>query len=320
MHIIISNIIRFESHCHQTIDWVEMGSLAMLNSRAFLPSRPSHCMVKHQKHRNIHIRSSSNEGRESMCTVSQSLTLFSLDPDYTDDQVSEVIDSTWSLQYMVRGPVCGSAGSVLMAMVPKRKEDGIVKEFNNCILFRYASESAMDQFMAHGKTKYMLDEVSREKTTRGVVSLTFSVKVPNELEAIFRRGDEWEQGYELFMGLHAQQQDDADEFLDLLCQLALSSAHGAVQAAHGPVTGMLNHTLHDDQQHMDVFECERICTIRFADDKAMLESFLQSPPMQAVITGDERSPVTLSWGLVQYIVAPPDPDQKGSSSSTTSNI
>jgi len=255
-----------------------------------------------------------------MCTVSQSLTLFSLDPDYTDDQVSEVIDSTWSLQYMVRGPVCGSAGSVLMAMVPKRKEDGIVKEFNNCILFRYASESAMDQFMAHGKTKYMLDEVSREKTTHGVVSLTFSVKVPNELEAIFRRGDEWEQGYELFMGLHAQQQDDADEFLDLLCQLALSSAHGAVQAAHGPVTGMLNHTLHDDQQHMDVFECERICTIRFADDKAMLESFLQSPPMQAVITGDERSPVTLSWGLVQYIVAPPDPDQKGSSSSTTSNI
>jgi hypothetical protein len=205
-----------------------------------------------------------------------------------------------------------------MAIVPEDKENGIVKEFNNCILFRYASQSAMDQFMSHGKTKYMLDEISREKTTHGVVSLTFSAKVPNELEAIFRRGDEWEQGYELFMGLDAKQQDDADEFLDLLCQLALSSAHGAVQAAHGPVIGMVNHTLHDEQQQMDVFACDRICSIRFADDEATLESFLKSPPMQAVITGDERSPVTLSWGLVQHIVAPQDGDQKNSSSSTTS--
>lgn len=274
--------------------------------------------MKHPRHRYIYARSSSDGARERICTVSQSLTLFSLDPDYTDDQVSEVIDSSWSLQYMVRGPVCGSAGSVLMALVPESEDNDMLKEFNNCILFRYASQSAMDQFMGHGKTKYMLDEVSRENTTRGVISLMFTVKVPNELEAIFRRGDEWEQGFELFMGLHAQQEDDSDEFLDLLCQLALSSAYGAVQAAHGPVTGMVNHTLHDVQQHMDVFECDRICAIRFADDKAMLESFLQSPPMQAVITGDERSPVTLRWGLVQHIVAPSDPDQKDSSSSTTS--
>lgn len=279
-----------------------------------MPGIPSriHCSRYHHTSYVDRVRSST-EGRENMCTVSQSLTLFSLDPDFTDDQISEVIDSTWSLQYMVRGPICGSAGPVLMTIVPEDTEQGVVKECTNCILFRYASQSVMDQFMSHGKTKYMLDEISREKTTHGVVSLTFSVKVPNELEAIFRRGDEWEQGYELIVGLHSgQNPDDAEEFLDLVCQLALSSAHGAVQAAHGPVIGTVNHTLHDDTRQVGGFECDRICTIRFADDKATLESFLQSPPMQAIITGDDRSPVHLNWGLVQHIIPPSDKDQKAS--------
>lgn len=253
-------------------------------------------------------------GRENTCNVCQSLTFFSLDPEFTDNDISEVIDGTWSLQYMVRGPICGSAGPVLIAIVPGGKgEEDAVKGYNNCILFRYASDTAMDQFMSHGKTKYMLDEISREKTTRGVVSLTFSAKIPNELEAIFRRGDEWEQGYELFLGLQdAERHPDADEFLDLLCQLALSSAHGAVQASHGPVTGIINHTLHDEQEQAHVFECDTICSIRFVGDDSVIESFLHSPPMQAIITGDKRSPVTLSWGVVQHIVPPPEKDQGGS--------
>lgn len=269
---------------------------------------------------------SSPQERETIptCNVSQSLTLFSLDPEYTGEQISEVIDSTWSLQYMVRGPICGSAGPVLMAMLPHTTEDAdqaIVQRYNNCILFRYASESAMSEFMSHGKTKYMLDEISRDKTTHGVVSLTWTVRVPNELEAIFRRGQEWEQGYELCIGLDtsSSEGDDAEEFLELLCHLAVSSAYGAVQATHGTMTGIINHTLHDatgDEQHARMFACDRICMVRFAtDEPTVVESFLQSPPMQAIITGDERSPVSLSWGLVQHIVAPPENDS-GASSTT----
>ena len=245
------------------------------------------------------------------CQVAESLTVFSLTPDLDNEHVSEVIDTCWSLQYMVRGPVCGSAGPVITGLVSAgtgSHQATSLEQFNNCILFRYASEKTMQDFLSHLKTKYMLDEVAKEKTSVGVVTVTFKTHVPNELESIFRRGAEWEEGYELILGLDrstdGSTDEDIEEFLQLTEGLASSSAFGAVQAAHGPVLDVINHTLQSEDilhTYDDQFKCEKIFIARFPQDSSTVESFLQSPPMQAVIQGDTRSPVSLAWGIIMEV-------------------
>jgi hypothetical protein len=256
--------------------------------------------------------------------VSQSLTIFSLPDTATADQVSEVVDGAWSLQYMVRGPVCGSAGSIEQGFLPATGGTAANKEkllgaFNNAVLFRYANADALHGFMSHPKTKLMLDELSSSEraSTNGIVSMTFSVDVPNELEAIFRRGDEWEEGVELFVGLHRRAsgtQEDAAEFMALINQLATSSAYGALQSGVGDVEAIVHHSLHDESSKkdevLDLFASDMIYTVRF-QDASQLEAFMAAPPLQAILNHDDRAPVALTWGVVQRIVSPEENDKVG---------
>lgn len=275
--------------------------------------------------------------------VPQTLTLFSLPENSSTEQISEVVDGAWSLQYMVRGPVCGSAGSIETSLLPTSvtssvneedaKRQALLASFNNAVLFRYANMETLDGFMSHAKTKLMLDEMSSDasKSTRGIASLTFSVDVPNDLESIFRRGDVWEDGVELFMGLRrtgGEDADDADadavEFMALVNQLATSSAYGALQSGVGRVAsgdgstqGVTFHSLHDETGAREEVEsllgCEMIYAVRFEDDKG-LEGLLQSPPMQAILNWDDRAPVGLCWGVVQRIVSPEANEKVGKTS------
>jgi hypothetical protein len=272
------------------------------------------------------------QATSSMMNVAQTLTLFSLPTDSTDDQVSEVVDSAWSLQYMVRGPVCGSAGSIEQVIVPSNLSDDAgdradMTAFNNCVLFRYSNKAAMEQFMSNMKTKLMLDEMSTDssKSTQGIASLFFSVDVPNELEAIFRRGDEWEEGFELFLGLEMKgPEGDCAEFMTLVGQLATSSAYGALQSGVGGVEEVVYHSMHTEsgsdsdstrRKVIESLKCDQIYAVRFGgEDTTSLEAFLQCPPMQAILNHDDRSPVHLRWGTVQRIVSPDKNDKVGSSS------
>lgn len=267
-------------------------------------------------------------------TVPQTLTLFSLPVDASPEQISEVIDSAWSLQYMVRGPVCGSAGSIETSLLPTSvtssvneedaKRQALLASFNNAVLFRYANQETLNGFMSHAKTKLMLDEMSTDasKSTRGIASLTFSVEVPNDLESIFRRGDSWEEGVELFMGLRGTgaAEEDIAEFMALINQLATSSVYGALQSGVGRVAndagerGVTFHSLHDESgargEVEDLLGCEWVYAVRFEDDKG-LEGLLQSPPMQAILNWDDRAPVGLCWGVVQRIVSPEENEKVG---------
>jgi len=260
----------------------------------------------------------------------QTLTLFSVPGTADADLVSEVVDSAWSLQYMVRGPVCGSAGSIETSLLPSpaaQDRERLLAAFNNAVLFRYANRETLEGFLSHAKTKLMLDEMSSDegKSTHGIASLAFSVEVPNELEAIFRRGDEWENGVELFMGLDDRTADggsaeeDVLEFFTLVNQLATSSAFGALQSGIGRVDALIFHSLHDETATetraavVDLLQCRFVYAVRFAD-QSQLEALLQSPPMQAILNGDDRSPVRLHWGIVQRIVSPEENDKVGKAS------
>lgn len=225
--------------------------------------------------------------------------------DLQEQDISEAIDKCWSLQYMVRGPICASAGPVVTSIVPNIDGgSGIpMEKMNHCIQFRYSNRETMEKFLDDFRAKNMIRDISEKMTDVGFVTCTFSTKVMNELESIFRRGAEWDEGFELFLGMKKAQDcvenSDVEEFLTLTQELASSSAFGAVQCVSGPVIDIKAHE-EKAQAIAKSLDCDLILMARFGSDQ-QVEGFLQSPALQAVLQRDERSPVHAHWGFVMEI-------------------
>ena len=131
----------------------------------------------------------------------------------------------------------------------------------------------------------------------------FQTSVPNELEAIFRRGSGWDDGVELVLALAVQpgaSSEDVREFLDLTQQLATSSAFGAVQAAAGPGVGTRSHGGTGDAADALPLP-EFVMLVRF-ESKEQADEFARCPPMAAVLQGDARSPLRALWAAGLEIV------------------
>lgn len=155
----------------------------------------------------------------------------------------------------------------------------------------------------------MLD-TSAPKIASTVATLSFSSLIPNELEAIFRRGSEWDEGYEMIVALKVQpgsKEDDAIEFLDLTQQLATSSAYGAVQAGAGKCSSFVPHGSAESTRSSVSFEeitPDYIMSVRF-QTKEQLLAFVKCPAIAAVLEGDERSPIKAVWAG-SLVITPSD--------------
>jgi len=142
----------------------------------------------------------------------------------------------------------------------------------------------------------------------GVATVCFQNAVPNELETIFRRGQEWEAGLELILALARQpgsSEADADEFLHLTQQLAVSSAFGAVEANFGECMEVLHHAGENSIEKPDI-----MMLIRFQTTD-QLSQFVRCPPIAAVLEGDKRAPLKTLWTVSLRI----SPSEYSSSSS-----
>lgn len=155
----------------------------------------------------------------------------------------------------------------------------------------------------------------------GLITLTFQTSVPNELEAIFRRGSEWDEGEELIVALQRHSSasiDDVEEFLDLTQQLATSSVYGAVQAASGPcLTGSTAATTattsssgggdrvesgatSNEEQQQGIEMPQYVMIVRFQNG-LQLSEFVSCPAVHAMLDGDERSPLKAIWAGILMI-------------------
>ena len=234
----------------------------------------------------------------------------------TQEMISDSVDRVWSLQYVVAGPICGSAGP--LSSPPTSTSTSM--PYTHGVLFRFGQESPMNAFFAHPRTRDMLASILSAGAT-SATTITFSSSVPSELEAIFRRGNEWDEGAELIAGLDLQpgsNDDDATEFLSLTQQLATSSAFGAVQASYGPGISVIHHNRVDNDTSTSTTTTTPttssapptttstaiVLLCRF-QSKDQLQQFLECPPVAAMFEGDERSPLKVGWSVVIEI-APPE--------------
>lgn len=202
----------------------------------------------------------------------------------------------WSLQYQAAGPICACAGP--LSPLPGATGAALAPPFTHAVLFRYGQEPLMRAFLANERVREMLER-GAAGAAAAAATLCFTSGVPNELEAIFRRGSEWDEGVEAVLALSLNAgvpAEDAAEFLSLTQQLASSSAFGAVQAASGRASDLLRHfDSGDGDGDGNGGACpDFVLLVRF-EGKEQLAAFVACPPVAAVLEGDERAPLAAVW-------------------------
>lgn len=86
---------------------------------------------------------------------------------FWQDEIAQIVDGIWSLQYMAAGPICGSAGplSQFRRFVPEGGAPGpaapgaqplTCQPFTHAVLFRYANAVARERFEAQPRVVLML--------------------------------------------------------------------------------------------------------------------------------------------------------------------
>lgn len=267
--------------------------------------------------------SSSTARRRHICrakpdksSVVELLWLLKARPDAEPEDIEVLLDSLWSLQYMVpAGILCASAGPVVScvpydpssssssdqeAREQQQQQEQTVDSsnqpqqqqqkgrwqcgFTHAVHFRLSSRLHLEHLMVHPLMSSSSDAVASLCTDHA--QLVFEGMVTKRLEALFRRGEEFESGVEhvLLLQPGANGGLGADAFLDQLAELAESSVAGGIQASHGAVISCV----HAAATH--------VLMTRFASLQ-QVQQLLSTPACAAVIAADPRVPVVAVTGL-----------------------
>lgn len=228
-------------------------------------------------------------------SVVELLWLLKAKSDADPEQIEVLLDSLWSLQYMVpAGILCAAAGPVvscttypcatqqlqqLMSAEQQQQPKGQWQcGFTHAVHFRLANRLKLEHLMAHPLMASSRDAVAELCTDHA--QLVFEGMVTKRLEALFRRGEEFESGVEHILLLQpgANGGLGADDFLSQLAGLAESSVAGGIQASHGAVISCV----HAAATH--------VLMVRFAAPQ-QVQQLLGTPACAAVIAADPRVPV-----------------------------
>ncbi|KAI3423404.1 hypothetical protein D9Q98_010621 [Chlorella vulgaris] len=237
----------------------------------------------------------------AQAAVAESLHLLRFPPDASEEDVSRVVDAIWSLQYAAAGPICASAGPLPAALA---RMPPPAAACSHAVLFRYGTEAALQRFQAQPRVRLMLSGADAPQGT-AITTLNFLGAVPNELEAVFRRGGQWEAGLELVLALAVQEGSeagDASEFLSLSRQLAVSPAFGAVQCSYGRCLSVVRHGSGGNggggeeggPGSAELAAPDMLLLARFEGEE-QLRQFLCCPPLAALLEGDERLGLRALW-------------------------
>ncbi|KAK9806806.1 hypothetical protein WJX72_003497 [[Myrmecia] bisecta] len=110
-----------------------------------------------------------------------------------EPSVASLVDELWSLQYQVPGVLCGAAGPCLISPRPPSNQDHKPQTWDLGVHFRFGSEQAACAFQQHSRFQ-TLWSAHVDKLCSSKLLAVFSSDVPAELEAIFRRGEDFQLG------------------------------------------------------------------------------------------------------------------------------
>lgn len=247
-----------------------------------------------------------SHGKPETVTVVEYLLLLQAKPHVDPEEIEVLLDSLWSLQYMIPSVMYAAAGNITNCTLCKKRQrrqqstdvsssssssaEGIGQValdpgmFSHAVHYRLSNRCALETLLLHPLMAAMQDEIHSQCANSA--QLVFEGTVAKRLEALFRRGDEFASGVEHILLLQPGSNGGAgaDAFLERLAALAESSVAGGIQASYGAVISCA----HTAATH--------VLMTRFAAQQ-QIEQLLATPACVAVMQRDARVPVVAASSL-----------------------
>ena len=144
-------------------------------------------------------------------------------------QIRSVQESLWSVQYAIPGVVASFFGSVPEC----RCHDD--RTFDFAIVFRFSNAAACKNFLENERFSTLL-KTSFQEASSDLLTFTIQQHVMNDLETIFRKGPQFEEGCDhviVTQLAESQNAEDAIQFLSVLGEVTTQSEIGASSTSLG---------------------------------------------------------------------------------------
>ncbi|CAM6094979.1 unnamed protein product [Calypogeia fissa] len=139
--------------------------------------------------------------------VLEHVVLFKMQDTMTEEQEKEMLDSLWSLQYQVKNVLCTTVGR----LVQKTPEG-----FTHALFSRFPNKQAVDDYM-ESPTRWRVAQDLVIPYYLGLMMVDFEGEVEDDIETVFRRGDDFQEGVEHFLFFRFKDNvssDAVDKFLN----------------------------------------------------------------------------------------------------------
>ncbi|GIL86644.1 hypothetical protein Vretimale_11534 [Volvox reticuliferus] len=189
----------------------------------------------HHMQRRVHsarlARPAPATARADTVPVWETLVVVNSSPDASQsaEEQQELLDTLWSLQYRTPGACCASAGPVVQSAARDRSAAA-----RAVVYYRFSSQVQAERFVAGP----VFAEAKARLLGTGNVSLAlWKVLVPNDMEALFKRGPAFETGVDLVLVIQPtlpQQPPAMDVIVELMARLQRTAlAANSVQVSCG---------------------------------------------------------------------------------------
>ncbi|PNH09485.1 hypothetical protein TSOC_003882 [Tetrabaena socialis] len=111
----------------------------------------------------------------------------------TPEEQKELLDTLWTLQYRTPGACCASAGPVLQSAT----RDG-AGSLQAAVYYRFSAQAQAERFVAGSA---FADAKARLLGSATVSLSLWKVLVPNDMEALFKRGAAFDTGVDVILSL-----------------------------------------------------------------------------------------------------------------------
>ncbi|PNW73251.1 hypothetical protein CHLRE_14g625000v5 [Chlamydomonas reinhardtii] len=155
-----------------------------------------------------------HSARADTVPVWETLVTVSNDGTQSSDEQQELVDTLWSLQYRTPGACCASAGPVVQSVMA-RDSDMAPRA---AVYYRFSSQAQAERFVAGPA---FADAKARLLGSAAVSLSLWKVMVPNDMEALFKRGPAFDVGVDLVL------------MLEPAAAVSPAAAEAAVAAAEG---------------------------------------------------------------------------------------
>eukprot|EP00898_Chlorokybus_atmophyticus_P008060 jgi/Chlat1/8255/Chrsp77S07674 len=143
--------------------------------------------------------------------VVEHVVLFKMGEDFDDRAETDMLDNLYTLQYMCPSVLAISVG----ANVNSPAQSG---GYTHALYVRFPDMAALDRYLVH-PAHLSCVETYVKPFVQDTLAIDFQAEVDNDINTVFRRGDDWDQGVEHLVLLKVKEGTTSEQEATMLERL-----------------------------------------------------------------------------------------------------